>query len=128
VALEPFLFNILRSGNSAYPASVPLFEAASSLYGIDLGSMMLIMAIFTLALADEEKRLVPREMIGQLDREAVTWLLSACIFLASAVPIFGRTDVGGVLVSGFSVRTLLWLLAVAVIWAIGQTRSAPGKE
>lgn len=116
VSLEPFLFNIIRSGNSAKPAAVQLFETASSLYGVDLGIMMLIMAVFTLALADEEKRLVPRGLLRQLREESVTWFVSSGIFLVSALPLFGRIDVGGVFVSGLSIRTVLWLSAIAVAW------------
>jgi uncharacterized membrane protein len=116
VSLEPFLFNIIRSGNSARPATVQLFETASSLYGVDLGIMMLIMAVFTLALADEEKRLVPRGMLRQLREESVTWFVSSGIFLVSAFPLFGRIDVGGVLVSGLSIRTVMWLSAIVVAW------------
>jgi uncharacterized membrane protein len=116
VTMEPFLFNILRSGNSAAPVSIPLFEAASSLYGIDLEAMMLIMGVFTLALASEEKRLVPEEMTRQLRFESTVWLASSGIFLFSALPLFGRTYVGGVEVTGFSLREVLWLLAVLTSW------------
>lgn len=121
VSIEPFLFNILRLSNSSTPAYGRLLEAASSLYGIDLGAMMLIMAIFTLALADEEKRLVPEDMIHQLRLEASTWLISSVIFLISALPVFGKIDVGGVLTTGLTVRILMWLGAVVIIWV---TRSA----
>ena len=130
VTMEPFLFNILRSGNGAAPVSVPLFEAASSLYGIDLGAMTCIMGVFTLALASEEKRLVPPEMTRQLRFESSVWLASAGIFLVSALPFFGRTYVGGVEVTGFSLREALWVLAVLVAWVsmvIGRRVEADGE-
>jgi uncharacterized membrane protein len=116
VSMEPFLFNILRSGHSAFPASPRLVETASSLYGLDLGVMMLSMAIFTLALADEEKRLVPHDMVRQLRSEASTWVISAGIFLVSAAPVFGRISVGGVIMTGLSLRTLMWLAGALVVW------------
>jgi uncharacterized membrane protein len=116
VSMEPFLFNIIRAGNSAFPPTVPLFEAASSLYGVDLGAMMLLMAAFTLALADEEKRLVPSGMLRQLRTESVTWFISSAIFLASALPLFGRIGVGGVHLTGISIRTVMWLGAVLIAW------------
>jgi len=129
VTMEPFLFNILRSGNSARPPSIPLFESASSLYGLDLGMMMLIMGSFTLALADEEKRLVPKEMTRQLRFESTTWFVSSGIFLVSAIPLFGRISIGGVLVSGLSLRLVLWLVAVLVVWVRrGAGRVAASKE
>ena len=120
VTMEPFLYNILREGNTGTKPSVSLFETASSLYGIDLGAMMLIMGIFTLALADEEKSLVPKEMVSRLRSEAVTWFISSGIFVLSAIPLFGRTDLGGVLVTGISVRTLMWLVAIVIASVRGR--------
>jgi len=116
VSMEPFLFNILRSGNSGHPADPALIEVASSLYGFDLGAMMLVMAIFTLALANEEKQLVPKDMIRQMRWEATTWIISAAIFLVSAFPAFGRVSLDGLSVTGLSLRQVLWLVAIIVVW------------
>lgn len=111
VSVEPFLFNILRSGNTASPAAMALLESATSLYGVDLGVMMSIMGIFTVALADEEKKLVPKDMVRQLRYEAVSWLVGGAIFLLSAAPVFGHVFVGGSLL-----RTDLWVAAIIVVW------------
>jgi uncharacterized membrane protein len=124
VALEPFIFNILRSGNSALKVSISLYEAASSTFGLDVGAMMLIMGVFTLALADEEKRLVPGGMTKGLRAEAVGWFVSSGIFLVSAIPVFGRVEVVGTQVTGVSVRTSLWLLALLVSWIRGGIKGA----
>jgi len=91
VILEPFIFNILRLGNTANPPPVALFETASSSCELDLGVVVLIMGVFTLALADEEKLLVPASMTRQLRLEAVIWFVSSGVFLISAVLIFGRS-------------------------------------
>jgi uncharacterized membrane protein len=121
VSLEPYIFNTLRLANGL-PASTPLssivqlFETASASYGVDLGAMMLIMGVFTLALADEEKRLVPDEMLASLKSESTLWFVASGIFLASALPVFGKVDLGGVLVTGFSLRMLMWLAAILVTW------------
>lgn len=129
VTMEPFLFNILRSGNGAVPASVPLFEAASSLYGIDLGAMMGIIGLFTLALASEERRLVPVEMIRQLRFESSVWLVSAGIFVVSALPILGGVYVGGAETTAFSLREFLWVVAVLVAWVgMGASRRVESDE
>jgi len=111
VSCEPFLFNILRAGNSAAQVAKALLDVASSLYGFDLGIMMLIMGIFTVALADEEKKLVPKAMIKELRNEAITWLTAAGTFLLSALPLFNTLTVRGV-----AVRTGLWVVALVVIW------------
>jgi uncharacterized membrane protein len=120
VSLEPFIFNILRSGNSTTHPSVPLYEAASSFFGLDVGAMMLIMGVFTLALADEERRLVPAKMLNRLRSEAGIWFTSAGIFLVSAVPLFGRISFGSVLLSGFSIRETLWVAALVLSWVRGR--------
>jgi uncharacterized membrane protein len=116
VILEPFIFNILRLNNTANPPTVNLFETASSSYGLDLGAAMLIMGVFTLALADEEKRLVPASLVRQLRLEALVWFVSSALFFVSAVPLFGRVDAGGHLVTGLSLRIVLWLGAIVIAW------------
>ena len=128
VALEPFIFNILRSFDTINPPSQALYEAASSLFGLDVGGMMLIMAVFTLALADEENRLVPRSMLKQLREEAATWGIAAGLFLISAVPVFGRINLGGVFVSGLSLRYILWFLAIVFSWIRSGIRESLGPS
>jgi len=120
VSLEPYIFNVLRLTNITTPitqVTAKLFETASSAYGVDLGAMMLIMGVFTLALSNEEKQLVPSTMLSHLRTEATLWFVSCAIFLLSALPLFGRVDVGGVLVSGLSARMVMWLLAILITWA-----------
>lgn len=122
VSLEPYIFNTLRLA-SGVPSStplaslVPLFETASSTYGVDLGAMMFIMGVFTLALADEERRLVPDSMLAKLKAESTLWFIACGVFLASALPVFGKVDLGGVLVTGLSLRMVMWLAAILVTWA-----------
>jgi uncharacterized membrane protein len=128
VVLEPFVFNILRSINSINAPSTPLYEAASSFFGLDVGGMMLIMAVFTLALADEENHLVPKSMLRQLREEAVTWGVAAGLFLISAVPVFGRINVGGQLLPGLSLRFLLWSLALVFSWIRSGIRESIGPS
>ena len=120
VSLEPYIFNILRMTNATTPITqetAKLFEAASSSFGVDLGAMMLIMGIFTLALADEERRLVPGGMLPHLRAESTLWFAACAIFFLSAIPFFGRVDLGGVLVTGLSARTVMWLVAILLTWA-----------
>jgi len=116
VSLEPFIFNILRSPDVANPLPPGLREAASSGFGIDLGAMTLVLGVFTIALANEEKRLVPKEMISHLRSEAISWFISSAVFLASALPLFGKISVVGTVFSGLSGREALWLAAMLVAW------------
>jgi len=125
VTLEPYLYTILRSGYSTTtPPSASLFESASSLFGIDLGAMMLVMGVFTLALADEEKRLVPARLISQLRSEALSWFIATAIFLASAIPLFGKMDLGGAVTTGFTIRQVMWILALLVALASPAARKS----
>jgi hypothetical protein len=48
------------------------------------------MGTSTVALADEEKKLVPKDVVRQLRSEGVSWLVGGVVFLASAAPVFGR--------------------------------------
>jgi len=123
VSVEPFLFNILRSVNGANPAEGPLLEAATSLYGGDLGVMTLVMGIFTLTLADEERRLVPKEIIGGLRIEAATWVFCAAIFLASALPAAGTVEVGGL-----QLREALWVAALCGFWVSRTVKRATSSS
>lgn len=118
VSVEPFLFNIVRAGNSA------LLDMASALYGVDLGVMMLVMGIFTVVLADKERKHVGKEMRKKLRNEAVTWLISAAVFLISATPIFNGLSFEGTLV-----REELWVGALLVVFVrrrAAKLKAAPG--
>ncbi|HYC27103.1 MAG TPA: TMEM175 family protein [Nitrososphaerales archaeon] len=107
VSLEPFLFNTFTSVAITSPTSDPLFRVTTALYGADLGTMMLVMGVFTISLADEEKKLVPTDMLRQLRSEALGWFASAALFLVSATPLFND-----LVVLGTFVRTDLWLAAL----------------
>jgi len=126
VSLEPFIFNILRSGNSASLPAPSLYEAASSFFGVDVGAMMLIMGVFTLALADEEKKLVPKKMISRLRSEAGIWFTSSGIFLVSALPLFGKITFGPQSVSGLTIREYLWAAALLISWVRGRALELSG--
>jgi uncharacterized membrane protein len=124
VTLEPFIYNILRSGNSSTPPTASLFESASSLFGVDLAAMLFVMGVFTLALADEEKHLVPGRLISQLRSEAASWFIASAIFLASAIPLFGRPDIFGVPTTGFTIRQVMWIVALFVALASPAARKS----
>ena len=124
VTLEPYIYNILRLGGASSPIPASLFESASSLFGIDLGAMMFVMGVFTLALADEEKHLVPGRLISQLRSEAASWFIASAVFLVSAIPLFGRMDLSGVVTSGFTIRQVMWIVALIVALASPAARKS----
>jgi len=61
VAIEPYLFNILIIQNSA--VSMSLASEVSAFYALDIGAMNFVLAYFTYILTQEEKKLIPTEMI-----------------------------------------------------------------
>ena len=109
VSLEPFLFNTFRSGNTTSPLGAALFSAATAIYGLDLGVIMVVMGVFTVSLADEEKKLVPADMLKELRGEAIVWFASGACFLGSAAPVFDN-----LFVLGTWARSDLWLGALVI--------------
>jgi uncharacterized membrane protein len=110
VSIEPFLFNTLRSGNSALPVVKELQDIATQLYGLDLGVIMVVMGLFTATLAQEERALVPKEMVRQLRSEAGSWLVAGAVFLVSGLPFFNSTFLFGTFV-----RFDLWVGALLIV-------------
>ena len=107
VAIEPFLFEVLVSRGFGDPTGV----MASLYYGLDIGTMNLVMAYFTHLLAQEERKLIPREMIGRYKAVRDNLVLVAAIFLVSDLPIFGA-----IYVLGEPLRVILWLLVLPILW------------
>ncbi len=122
VSVEPFLFNLVNKPPQV--ANPGAFEnATSSLYGLDLGVMFLILGVFTFILADEERKLIPDDLTAQFRKEAYGYLLAASCFFVSILPFFYTFELDG---SG-PVRYYIWLVPLAFIlarrWAsrVGQT-------
>jgi uncharacterized membrane protein len=82
VSLEPFLFNVLQLGSS------DIRDSASQFYAVDLGVMLAILASFTFVLADEDRKLVPRESKREFRIEGVNLALAALVFFISTLGIF----------------------------------------
>ena len=88
VSIEPYLFNLLTA--SAYnPAPGQLASGSTTtLYALDLGGLMLILAIFMHELTVEDRRLIPRELLGGYRLTMYTTLIAALVFFLSVLPIF----------------------------------------
>jgi uncharacterized membrane protein len=80
VSVEPFLFNVLELGS--------IRGFASEVYAGDLGIILAILGSFSLILADEERGLIPRDLVKEYRIESATMFVAAAFFLLSiAVPI-----------------------------------------
>jgi uncharacterized membrane protein len=82
VSLEPFLFNVMQ-------LDVALSgEFSSQFYAADLGVMMAILGSFSLVLADEERKLIPKDLVREYRRQSVILFVAAALFFISTSDIF----------------------------------------
>jgi uncharacterized membrane protein len=124
VSVEPYLFNELFVLGSS------LYAFVSGMYSIDLAAMFLILGYFMNALLDEERHIIPKELLKKWRYERNITLVVALIFIVSLIPLVGESNL--VVTSTpettyiISVRSLLWILALVVGWtgrALGHGRS-----
>ena len=92
VSIEPFLFNIVRNTPAGViPSLVDGYDNTTSmLYALDLGAMFGILGGFTLTIASEDRKLIPKALIRQYKIEGATLGAAGLIFLLSALPVFFR--------------------------------------
>jgi hypothetical protein len=97
VSIEPFLFNQLFAEGMFYDVSV--------VYAIDLAFMFVILAFFNHAIADEEKRYVPKDQLKRYKFARNYSLFIAGLFLISILPFFASTYI-------LPLRVYVWILAL----------------
>ncbi len=86
VALEPYLFNIIPF--FAASQTGPLYDAASTIYALDIGAIYGILALFTNVLATEEKKLVAPDLLRKYRLSRDLEIVVATIFLMWAIPFW----------------------------------------
>ena len=88
VSIEPYLFNSLKI--SAYAPSLGQLDSSSTttLYALDLGCLLLVIAYFIHELTVEDRRLIPRELMKEYRLMMYTSIVGAFTFLVSALPVF----------------------------------------
>ena len=101
VSVEPYLFNLIGSG------SIDL-GTITAVYAVDLGSMNLILAYFTHVLTIEEKSLIPNSLVRTYRLQRNSTLITAAIFLVSALPQLY------IMVFGFPLRFELWIATLGM--------------
>jgi uncharacterized membrane protein len=107
VVIEPFLFQVMIG----YGFSQAVGVEASVYYGLDIGAMNLVLAYFTHLLAQEEKNLIPRELVAHYRTVRNNLIFGAGMFLASDFPLFTAVEVGGT-----PLRVIIWVLVLPVAW------------
>lgn len=112
VSIEPFLYNIVRNPPPGVVDAAGFGNTASTLFALDMGTMMLILGGFTLILASEERRLVPRDMTSRFRREGLSWLATGAVFFFSALPVFFTINAAG----GVPLRYYLWAFILLFVY------------
>jgi uncharacterized membrane protein len=110
VSIEPYFYNLIGVSLGSHPTQLSA-GTTTALYAIDMGLIFCILSYFNHEITVEERNLIPRELLrGQrLQRDAT--VVSAGLFLVSALPPFW-----GVTVLGIEVRFVLWM-GTFVVWA-----------
>jgi len=88
VSIEPYLFNLLNI--SAYVPSPGQLDSATTttLYALDLGCLLIVLAYFVHELTVEDRRLIPRELMKGYRLTMYTTIFGAFLFLVSVLPVF----------------------------------------
>ena len=115
VSIEPFLFNVLQLDK------VLSQDSSSQVYAVDLGVMMAILGAFSLVLANEDRKLIPKDMIREFKIESATMFVAGALFLISTLPIFWTPAP-----NGFYWRFYLWIIPFALSAIRRRTMSIYG--
>ena len=87
-------------------------DATSALYALDLGALFAIMGGFSLTLANEERKLIPKALIRNYKIEGATTIVCGLIFCISALPVLYATTLG----NAEPIRYYLWAIPLALFW------------
>jgi hypothetical protein len=86
VAIEPYLFYVLSD------VQFSLLEFASSVYALDIGAMLFVLAGLVRVLLNEDKKRgshsLPPDRLGRFRRSATSQAVGGAIFVVSALPFF----------------------------------------
>ncbi len=119
VSVEPYLLNLLVFQTSLYSA---VGEYVSIFYGLDIAGLNLVVGWFVHALANEEKRLVPRDMLRHYRLVRNFMFTGAAVFILSLFPFFWVWRI-----AGFPVRIIMWVATLPLGWVMRFARK-PSKN
>ena len=103
VSVEPYLYNLMIGSSNAPPPGQLYLGTTTSLFAVDMGLMMLILAYLSSQLVIEEKKLVPKELFRTYRLQAYASVVTAALFFVSILPVFWSFTI-----FGLQTRFLLW--------------------
>jgi uncharacterized membrane protein len=114
VSIEPYLYyQVLVFTNEDW-------NGVSTAFALDLGLMFLILASFSHSLTDEEKKLIPDNLLRRFRINRDLQLLTSALFLLSIAPVFYTTMAFSIPVEGGSrnmpLRVVMWILPLLLSW------------
>jgi uncharacterized membrane protein len=113
VSVEPYLLNLLIFQTSTYAA---VGEYASIFYALDITGLNLIVGWFLHALANEEKRLVPKDLLRHY-RLLRNFMFTGAIVLVLSLLPFWIWRIGGL-----PVRFVMWVATLPLGWVVRFAR------
>jgi uncharacterized membrane protein len=113
VAVVPYLLNITELGNSALSAGAAssIMDFASSLFGLDLTGILVILALFAHVISVEENRLVDSEHARLFRDGRNRMVILAVVMAISVAPIFWQVTAFGV-----PLRLYVWYIPLVSYW------------
>jgi hypothetical protein len=117
VSVEPYLF-YLNITLDMLTHEVFLYYA-SILYALDMTGLMLILALFTHQLAQEEKGLLPKESLDTFRVFRNTLFVSAALFAITVLPVFWVFKVWGQ-----PIRFYFWFIPLV----LSSVRHVTGRQ
>jgi uncharacterized membrane protein len=121
VSVEPYLFYLVS--RYGHLAQAGLLDYVSTLFALDLGGLMAILAFFTHSLALEEKKLISQELISRYKRMRNYLFLTAGLFFLTALPEFWSWSV-----QDLPIRFYIWYAILPISWIRSLSERPPGTK
>jgi len=114
VSVEPYLYNLMTiSGYTPGPNELAS-GTTTSLYALDVGALMIVIAYFTHEVTVEERHLIPRELMRGYRITMYTTLAAAAVFIISVLPIFWSIVV--IQSPTIPLRYIMWCTVLMLNW------------
>lgn len=118
VSVEPYLFYLVS--RYGHLAEAGLLDYASTLFALDLGGLMAILAFFTHSLALEEKKLISQDLISRYKRIRNYLFFTAGLFFLTALPEFWSWSV-----QDLPIRFYIWYAILPISWIRSLSERPP---